>query len=393
MEKTLGTNRYIELDSLRGLAALAVFFSHIVLILNSGTFIDLFQNTPLHIFWDGAAAVVLFFVLSGFVLTLPYIKQPDKPIEYLPFLTRRIFRIYPAYIAGLAFALVLKIFLFNKAGISGFSSFINQFWDWKTSELTLGTIVKHIVMIGPNFTRGQIDPIIWSLIVEMKISIILPIFIFFIRRIRRLWIGVVTFAVALVFCYASGKFFLKFYPTLTDDVLAYLPMFILGGLLANFHAILIENIKKLSRILRIIILCVGLILYSSRFSLYFLNINYSSYNYIVSIGVAIIIIISISHVKAAMLLTLKPIKLLGKISYSFYLFHFPILMTFTSLVYSKFHSVVLAFAISLFISILVSYTSYKLVEMPFQLVGRSLSKKVSTSGLFRYADKGHQLNQ
>ncbi|HEX9059981.1 MAG TPA: acyltransferase [Clostridia bacterium] len=374
----LKSERYHQLDSLRGLAALTVFFGHAVLMINYDNIFNLFHNTALHIFWDGAAAVVLFFLLSGFVLTLPYVKEQDKSIEYFPFLIRRIFRIYPAYIAALALSLILKIFLFNRAGISDFGSFVNQFWGWKTGDLTFSSLVRHVIMIGPNFERGEIDPIIWSLIVEMKISVIFPLFIFFTKKINKLWVGSVVLILSLVFGYLSGKYLINYFPTLTQDIFLYLPVFIFGSLLAKFHVLIIVRVKKLSRAQKLGLIVLGIILYSSRFSLHFIGISYNNYNYVVSLGVAIIIVFSLSSVTAKKLLTLKPVKFLGDISYSFYLFHFPIIMTVISIVYRKFHSVRLSFAISLFIGIIVSYLGYRFVEVPFQSVGRSLSKKAKT---------------
>lgn len=76
---------YRELDSLRGLAAFVVLVHHTLLCLpDFGDFFysagsapahglveALFFYTPLVLIWQGRSAVMLFFVLSGFVLSLP----------------------------------------------------------------------------------------------------------------------------------------------------------------------------------------------------------------------------------------------------------------------------------------------------------------------------------
>ena len=70
------SHRYPQLDSLRGLAALTVVFEHCLridpwLLQGISPWLEwAAQSTPLHILWAGGNAVLLFFVLSGLVLTL-----------------------------------------------------------------------------------------------------------------------------------------------------------------------------------------------------------------------------------------------------------------------------------------------------------------------------------
>src|SRR4051812_11697833 len=107
---TNGQMRYKQLDSLRGVAALFVFFSHFFLIFNINEFSVLsLQASPLGVFINGHSAVMFFFVLSGFVLSLPFINK-EKPLNLAEFYIKRIFRIYPAYILAILFSIFLKTF-------------------------------------------------------------------------------------------------------------------------------------------------------------------------------------------------------------------------------------------------------------------------------------------
>jgi peptidoglycan/LPS O-acetylase OafA/YrhL len=162
--------RYKQLDSLRGLAALCVFISHCFLMLNpGGAWVSVIKQSPAGILLNGRAAVMFFFVLSGFVLSLPFINS-DRPLKLTEFYLKRIFRIYPAYLLAIGFAVILKTYFFNPAGTQVFSYWIHSFWGWQWDAAHRAEIIKTFLMIGPNFDADMIDPVIWSLVVEMKMS-------------------------------------------------------------------------------------------------------------------------------------------------------------------------------------------------------------------------------
>ncbi len=358
--------RYIELDSLRGLAALAVFFSHALSMINlkDRPYASLIEKSVLHIFWDGSAAVVLFFVLSGFVLALPYVGEKEKPVDFIPFIIRRIFRIYPAYYAALAISILLKFYIFRMGGLNGLSAFMTQFWDWPNEHLTWSSVVKHMIMIGPKYSMGQIDPIIWSLVVEMKVSLVFPFIIPVIRRIKTLWVAAAFFVV-----------FVVLYEITKSDILSYIPLFILGGLIARFRQTLVDWFRKLPVWVCLVIGAVSIVLYTFRYSVPELpHINYTRQNFVIGFGVALIILLVISRQQLSSILSLAPLKYLGDISYSFYLLHFPILMTVTSLIYPGSKSVKAPWVISLILSLSLPYLTYRWVERPFQEVGRTAAK-------------------
>jgi peptidoglycan/LPS O-acetylase OafA/YrhL len=93
-------HRYVVLDGLRGVAALAVMLHHFT------------QHTPHPIFAGAGLAVDLFFCLSGFVIAYSYwdkLRQRMSPFE---FVLRRIVRLYPMFVIGVvigAFSLYYKI--------------------------------------------------------------------------------------------------------------------------------------------------------------------------------------------------------------------------------------------------------------------------------------------
>ncbi|HUZ33913.1 MAG TPA: acyltransferase [Xanthobacteraceae bacterium] len=82
--RTTGRSKLIELEGLRGVAAMIVLFHHFLLFvaprLHGRNFPDdpiALVRTPLFALVNGSAAVAIFFVLSGFVLTLSAMEKRD----------------------------------------------------------------------------------------------------------------------------------------------------------------------------------------------------------------------------------------------------------------------------------------------------------------------------
>jgi len=76
-----------ELDALRGIAALVVFNSHYFGAL-APSFVNLLRFTPVFCLMNGGAAVMLFFVLSGFVLTVKPLQRGEASAVVAPTILR-----------------------------------------------------------------------------------------------------------------------------------------------------------------------------------------------------------------------------------------------------------------------------------------------------------------
>ena len=79
-----GSRKLMELEALRGVAAVIVLFHHFLLVvaprLHGRNFPDdliALVRTPLFALVNGSAAVAIFFVLSGFVLTYHAMEKRD----------------------------------------------------------------------------------------------------------------------------------------------------------------------------------------------------------------------------------------------------------------------------------------------------------------------------
>jgi peptidoglycan/LPS O-acetylase OafA/YrhL len=88
--------RFVFLDALRGVAALAVFFQHAC-----GKLFPAFADFTTHDFQMGQFGVSLFFLCSGYIIPRSIEKKPTLK----EFWVHRFFRLYPLYWVSLALAL------------------------------------------------------------------------------------------------------------------------------------------------------------------------------------------------------------------------------------------------------------------------------------------------
>ena len=113
------TNYLKGLDTLRAIAALIVVWGHIELLKRKKGFENLIDK-DFHI-PSGHLAVVLFFVISGFLITYLLVKERDREgkISFKKFYLRRILRIWPLY-----YLIILLSFLLFREDYSGRTIFL-----------------------------------------------------------------------------------------------------------------------------------------------------------------------------------------------------------------------------------------------------------------------------
>jgi len=102
-------HRYVLLDGLRAIAALAVVLYHFSQHGGGATW---FFSAPL--------AVDFFFCLSGFVIAYAYQERIAQGLGLVAFLKKRLWRLYPAYLVGCVLGLV-ALLLKYQAGQTDFS--------------------------------------------------------------------------------------------------------------------------------------------------------------------------------------------------------------------------------------------------------------------------------
>ncbi len=164
MRRTLPSGFYPELEALRGVASLMVLLGHchISVISSERTdHISSFWIRALDIVLDPQPPVLLFFVLSGFVLGCQLQSAADRGEEfnYWSFLSRRAFRILPMTWASLCFAVVL---------LALSSAFDNQ---------AIGSLHRAFSRVWANaaLIDYDVNVVTWSLYVELVGSAAVPL--------------------------------------------------------------------------------------------------------------------------------------------------------------------------------------------------------------------------
>lgn len=158
-----------RLESLRGVAALAVVGYHVNNQLSGGTangWLDTLADRVIGACANGTGAVVTFFVLSGFVLA----RSLDSNSDPVRFLRNRVFRLLPAAAATVA----LLTLLYWKFG----------FYVGFRASFDPVNVVLNMLMI-----RSGIDVVMWSMTVECVATplILLSVWTLQKRREPQLW--------------------------------------------------------------------------------------------------------------------------------------------------------------------------------------------------------------
>ena len=329
---TPSASRLTSLDGLRGIAALIVLAHHASLLTPAisaayiatpgmsgpvaGSIGWWFTYTPLKIFTAGPEAVVVFFVLSGFVLSLPVLGP--RAFDWMSYYPRRIARIGVPVVGSLLFATALAL-LVPQLPQHAMSSWVSttsvpppSFWD-----------VVHY--LDPSLGSWFINNPLWSIYWEMAFSLLLPVFVGLAVLLRRWWPLLIALVVAIVMCgfFANAPAF------------RYLPGFFLGAVAAT----------QLERIHR-----AGAALAARRWGwLVWLALAVASAVLLVAhwmttsstlavwlqalqpVAALGLLVCCLEWRLLARVLSHQPFRWLGMISFSLYLVHVPIIVTFSYL--------------------------------------------------------------
>lgn len=350
----------LRLQGIRGLAALIVAFHHSLDIIPVPSFSAKIIRGLEGIF-SAQAAVLTFFILSGYVLGLSLGKSDSVNFgTYGRFMVRRIFRIMVPLVATLLFASALvpgTLWL-----ITGSTFVPAHNWGTPLMEFAYNqpfgfcTLLRNICLWD-----HDLNPVTWTITIEMIGSSLIPIFFLLNKhRCTRAPLLIALLALALLS------------PATETNFSHYLYTFDLGLLIPFVGASFFSSLERY-RLLEIslvlaLILCVT-------------NAHFGHNFYILSPSLAFLLAFVVFRDHPWLrLLDSQAVEWLGKISYSFYLLHFPILWLMTWFLLREMPSfgkefpvstIGLLFTGSTFLAALIGTISYRWVEVPAISWGKS----------------------
>lgn len=299
--------RITELDGLRGLAAVTVV---------------LFHWAPKR-FPGGWAAVDLFFVLSGYLITAIILRNGERPGFLKTFYLRRGFRIWPIYYLTVCFVAAMRLVLPKRVR-----------WAGLPYTLTYTQFIAHHVFGRlPDFS-----PLLWhtwTLAIEEQFYLVWPLLLLLLGRRRLVPLAAACIAAAVLGRAGGWNWIIL---GARCDALA------LGGLLAAFLTEPVTGArrslltKSFAAVVAVCALALGAIASRVGLNLPVGPPPWPALTLLVVNGfwfsiVGLVVLLSGSP--AVRFLSTRPLVYLGRISYGLYLYHFVFLMLTNEALYVR----------------------------------------------------------
>lgn len=161
------TGRYELIDVLRGLAALSVAWCHIVMN-NPRTIEAVWLHRTIHVSAEyGYLGVYAFYVVSGFVIPLAMIRADYSFQAWGAFMGKRLTRLHPPYVASIVLALAVA-----------WAATLVPSYVGVPFDPAAGNLLLHFFYLPTVFGQEWINPVYWSLLVEVEyyltLSLVMP---------------------------------------------------------------------------------------------------------------------------------------------------------------------------------------------------------------------------
>ena len=278
------------------------------------------SQTPLKLMTAGSEAVLVFFVLSGLVVALPALKPGS--FSWSGFLSGRLARLYLPAWASITIGTLLIWLIPRHASAVGRGTWMDSSQATSTSWSTLLTQAS---LTGASY---DLNNVLWSLRWELLFSVLLPLFVAVAIFTARYWMVALGAAIALS---TIGVL-------VGIDGLRYLPVFFIGTLMA----VRLDAIREWTRRRRLrarstlwgMVLTGGaLLLLICQWILRPVVPTGSVADMLLAqlsvLGAAGLVLAAIGVPPVRAALEARATQWLGRVSFSLYLIHMPLLATLT----------------------------------------------------------------
>lgn len=353
--------RVDALDGLRGIAASMVVIAHAVSALAKPlAAVVALHHSPVSLLSNGGGGVHIFFVLSGFCLARPARAAFDT-LGLLRFYVRRILRIHPPYAIGLLVSWLLSGWVYDRsAPLDALSQTMIDLRRVHISPLAL----RHALLF-PGRAYVQL-PVGWTLQVEALFSILLPALMLVATRLH--WLLLVAVSLPLFAIQEETTFdFLRFSADFSFGIAIYCERDAVAGLFS-----------RMPKVVRAGVLACGIgLLTSPAYAMIDASRPVRSL-VLYGGGAATIVMCAIHMPGVRRFLSLGPVAWIGRISYSVYLIHAPIIILLTPYVTHPldFFEAALFVAVCLLMTYAIAPLLYVAVEAPSMRAGYWASSKL-----------------
>lgn len=360
-----GKTYFDNLDGLRFFCFLSVFLFHsfhtdLPAIKESGVF----QFFKFSLFGNGFLGVNFFFVLSGFLITYLLIKEKKRngKIHIVNFWIRRVLRIWPLYFACVFYGFV--IFPYTKIMAGGQPSETANIWYY------LG-FISNFDYINKGLPDSPGLGVLWSVAIEEQFYLVWPVILSFFA-VRKFWIPLVTILVGSLVFRAFNDVY-KLHEMHTLSCIGDMALGGLGAWLILERAWFAEKMRSVPRwvIVTMYVAFAFVFLFRDEYLLsdYWIRV----FERLLISSIMLFIILEQCYAKNSFykMGNFKTVSRLGLVTYGLYCLHFIIVSLVVGLSKklgtntSAWQVILMEPAVSLVLTIIVSFISFRYFETPF----------------------------
>ncbi|WP_127576441.1 acyltransferase family protein [Paenibacillus barengoltzii] len=386
--------KLLYLDGIRGLAAFVVVISHYIQVfypaaLNGNPqqahwkWDTWYGHSPINLFYNGQFAVCMFFVLSGYVLSVKiFQKRLDRETFYYSLQSSAIRRyVRLAVPAAVSVMFVYLAIITNSVHLQDIwgSTWTDMKKNYYELDTNLYTVIKAAVF-DPffRFQAHPYNPVLWTMSYELLGSYLIFGFIALFGRAKKRWIVYGILSVVLIQTYFVA--------------------FLWGMLLAD----LLKYKWIQGKTIKVSVLLMGIYLGSAPYTsltdnMYepievwtnlinlWIQFHIDPRRLAHTLGAAMILFVLLRSALLQRVFEWKPFVYLGQVSFSLYLIHFTFLNTFSAFLFSKVIgnlSYNMAFALTFLVSMvpmfILSHYYAKYIDQGAIKLARMVEKKMTT---------------